>query len=78
MNKIVQYDKDHSIEARPDHLKTGKWTTKIYIHRKEGSNTVMTEYSAANQFDTEEEAVKYCFLFGKKIIEGDIQPEKIG
>lgn len=77
MNKIFTY-RDHDIEARLDHLKTGKWTTKIYIYSNEGENTVTTEYFAANQFDTEEEAVKHCFLFGKKIIGGKIHPKKIG
>lgn len=65
------------IVACPHKLaEANKWSTDIEIWKQGSGGSKVTPASAANTFDTEEEAVKYCFLFGNKIIDGDIVLKK--
>ena len=55
--------------ARPLHLAdSGKWTTLVNIRRQQNVRQV----GASNTFDTELEAIVYCFEFGRKVIDGEI------
>ncbi len=51
---------------------TKKWSTDIEIWERGSGGSKVTPYSAANTFDTEEEAINHCFLYGKKVIDGDV------
>ena len=47
-----------------------KWTLEIYISRDTGAEIRERHFSAANTFDTEDEAIRHCIDFGMKIIDG--------
>ncbi|MDP8211664.1 MAG: helix-turn-helix domain-containing protein [Candidatus Zapsychrus exili] len=68
----VRYE-DFEIEASPYQLADSKkWTININIWKFSSDGAKCTPYSAKNTYDTKEEAMKNCFIFGKKIIDGEI------
>jgi hypothetical protein len=63
--------KGYIIKAKPYQLAKDKsWTININIERHTGSAVTVRNFSAANTFPTEEEAIQHCFIFGKQIIDG--------
>ncbi len=73
----VRIYKGRTIEAKQQHLKTGKWTTRVRIFVHGGYEVTATDYFAKDEWDTEEKAIRYCILFGKQIIDGKVHPEPI-
>lgn len=72
-NNRVKYQ-DYLIVAHPFQLKEREeWTLDIEIEHHFGSGVKCCSFSAGNTFKTKEEAMKHCFLFGKKIIDGEIK-----
>ncbi len=68
----VEY-KGYVIEANPDELADGgRWTTNITIERHDGEGVMADPFSAANTFDTKEEATAHCINFGRQIIDGQV------
>ena len=67
MNKIAEYE-SFEVTARPQLLKDGRWTTEVHIRR----NNVVRPYFASNTWETEDAAIKGCFEFGRRIIDGEI------
>ena len=51
---------------------SGKWTLEIYISRDTGAEIRERpfSFSAANTFDTEDEAILLCINLGMRIIDG--------
>ena len=47
-----------------------RYSLDITIAREAGGKRHMKKFSAANTFDTEEEAIAHCFEFGRRIIDG--------
>jgi hypothetical protein len=59
------------IKALPQKLtESGKWTTDIHIMKDYRSHVMDKGFSAANQWDSEKEAIDHCFDFGMKIVDG--------
>jgi len=68
----VRY-KGLEIEASPYQLADSKkWTVQVNIWEHTGNGSKFTPYHASNTFESKEEAMKYSFIFGKKIIDGEI------
>ena len=66
--------KGYIIKAIPYQLAKDKsWTININIERHTGSAVTVRNFSAANTFLTEEEAIKHCFNLGMKIIDGKVE-----
>ncbi len=58
--------------AAPHNLAaSGRWTVNITIERHRGDRVLDKHFSAADAFDTRNEAVHHCFQFGKRIIDGE-------
>lgn len=65
--------KGFEIEAKPDQLvESQSWKIRISIFRYKGNKVTEKPFEASNTFETEEEAKKFCFDFGMKIIDGQI------
>lgn len=67
---IIQY-KGYEIHAVPNRLAdSGLWQIAIQIlkHREQG--TKIRPFSAADSYETREEAVRNCFQFARQIIDG--------
>lgn len=65
--------KDFEIEASPYQLADSKkWTININMWKHSLEGSVCTPYNAKNTYDSKDEAMKNCFIFGKKIIDGEI------
>lgn len=61
------------IDARPHQLADdGRWTINIEIERHHGDGIESTAYSAANTFETKEEAIGHGLNFGRQIIDGKV------
>ena len=70
---MIEYN-GYEIEASPYQLAdSGSWTTNINIWKHKGAQSVLRNFSASNVYPTKEEAVKHCFDFGMKIIDGKIE-----
>ena len=68
----IQY-KDFIIQATPYQLAdSGKWAMQVYIRRDTGDSVRSRPFSAANTFDTKDEATVHCINFGKQIIDGQV------
>jgi hypothetical protein len=68
----VQY-KEYIINAAPYQLQgTLKWDTNLTIEKHSGSGVKMRHFTANNTFDTFEEAIKHCHIFGQQIIDGKV------
>jgi len=66
-NKVIYHGCE--IQAQSRQLDTGTWTLNIEITHHYGSGVKCQQFSASNTYQTREEAVKHCFLFGKKMID---------
>lgn len=63
--------KDFEIEAVPYQLaESKKWTTNINIWKHKGYKSISRNFYANSVYETKEEAIKYCFILGKEIIDG--------
>lgn len=61
------------IDARPHQLADdGRWTVNIEIERHHSDGIESRGYSAANTFETKEEAIGHCLNFGRQIIDGKV------
>ena len=61
------------IDARPHQLvDDGRWSLAISIERHHGDGDTVLSYSAADTFETKEEAIDYCLNFGRQIIDGKV------
>jgi len=70
--KRIQY-KDYVINASPFQLKeTLKWDTNLSIEKHSGVGVKMRQFTASNTFNSLEEAIKHCHMFGQQIIDGKI------
>jgi len=66
----IEY-KGYRINAYPQQLaETDKWTISIIVEAHHGSHTNTRNFSASNVLVSREEAVKHCFEFGRRIIDG--------
>jgi hypothetical protein len=66
----------YEIVAQPHQLAhDGTWSLNIKIREHLKSGIKSRHYSTNNKFATQEEALERCFLYGKKIIDGDIKPD---
>jgi hypothetical protein len=70
MSEEVQY-KGFVIEADPELLETGRWSTFVEIHRHSGSRVSSRVFRESPIYETREEAVIGCQEFGKRIIDGE-------
>jgi hypothetical protein len=68
----VQY-KGHVIQARPFQLAdSGRWSLDITIERDTGDEVIVRPFSASNEFENRDEAVRHCINFGRQIIDGEV------
>ena len=70
MSEEGQY-KGFVIEADPELLETGRWSTFVEIHRHSGSRVSSRVFRESPTYETREEAVTGCLEFGKRIIDGE-------
>ena len=70
MSDDVRY-KGFIIEADPEFLETGQWSTFVEIHRHSGSRVSSRVFREYPTYKTREEAVTGCLEFGKRIIDGE-------
>lgn len=71
---IIQY-KGYDIQAAPRKLADGgRWEINIAILKHAESETKIRNFYSADAYDTEEEAVRNCFQFGRQIIDGQSSP----
>jgi len=70
---IIEYN-GYEIQASPYQLaESGNWRVNIHIQKHKGFEVISRNFSSTNSFPTREEAVKHCFDFGMKIIDGKIE-----
>ena len=61
------------IHARPQQLaRDGRWSTNLQIWRDDGRALTLVPYSAANTYDSKEEATWHSLNFGRQIIDGEV------
>ena len=66
--------KGYVIDAAPYKLAESKgWSINIYIRHDTGDAINTKNFSAANIFATQEEAIQHCIDFGRRIIDGEIE-----
>jgi hypothetical protein len=70
MSEEVQY-KGFIIEADPELLDTGEWSTFVEIHRHSGSRVSSRVFREYPTYKTREKAIIDCLEFGKRIIDGE-------
>ena len=58
------------IEASPDPLIGGRWSTKVIIRKYRGDSITQRPFSTDNIWDSEIDAVNHSFNFGKQIVDG--------
>ena len=58
------------INPAPLPLAEGGWNLQVYIEKHRDSDVTMRQFSAGNIYETEQEAIKNCLIFGKQIIDG--------
>lgn len=58
------------IEAAPDPLKDGRWSTKVIIWKFQGDSLTQKPFSANNIWNSEIDAINHSFNFGKLIVDG--------
>ena len=65
--------KGYIIEAEPRQLAdSSRWTLNIVIERHEGGKVNTMPFSAADTFETRDEAMQHCVHFGHQIVDGKI------
>ncbi len=69
--EIKEYKK-HVIEADPQRIEPKVWKTYIVISRQRGGDPNLRPFEDDSTFDNRLDAIRYCFDFGKKIIDGDV------
>lgn len=64
--------KGFEISPAPGQLESGQWSLYVVItkHHDSRGETLECPYSAANTFDTREEAERAALEFGMKVIDG--------
>ncbi len=70
MEKRVLY-KGCVIEARPEHLRSGQWSTALEIDRDTRGAVTVKPYRAGNLWPTEKEAIMASIELGRRIIDGE-------
>ena len=70
MSEEVQY-KGFVIEADPELLESGRWSTFVEIHRHSGSRVSSRVFREYATYETQEGAVTGCLEFGKRVIDGE-------
>ncbi len=71
MSDRLEY-KGFVICAAPHKLADGeRWKIHTNIERHTGDGVLIRPFSAANAFDTRDEAVRHCLQFGRRIIYGE-------
>lgn len=70
MTDEIEY-KGFIIEADPELLETGRWSTFVEIHRRSGSRVSSRVFRESPIYETREDAVADCLEFGKRIIDGE-------
>ena len=61
----------YEIRAMPNQLADSKeWTVNISILKHRSDQVASRQFSASNTFTSRNEAVEYCFSFGRQIIDG--------
>jgi len=65
--------KGFEIQAAPSRLRSREWTVKIHISIERDGNTLTRSCDALGSFPTQEEATRYCFDFGKQVIDGQVK-----
>ena len=69
----IEY-KGYIIHATPYQLaEDKKWSINLHIERHTGPDVADRNFSAANTFPTESEAIQHCFRFGKQIIDEKVK-----
>jgi hypothetical protein len=70
MNDRLEYG-GFIILALPYQLEDdNRWTLNIRIEIHTGDRVVSRSFSTIDTFETRDEAVSYCFQFGRRIIDG--------
>ncbi len=65
-------NKGVDISAGPHKLADGEcWKIHTNIERHTGGGVLIRPFSAADAFDTRDEAVRHCLQFGRRIIDGE-------
>jgi len=64
--------KSFIIEAAPE-LHDGKWSTNIYIRINHPEGPSGRNFSTNNTHTRREDAVAYCFQFGRDVIDGKVE-----
>lgn len=68
------YYKGYVISAAPYQLaETGKWAIKVNIEKHTATGVKSRPFIASNTFDTKEEAVEQCLIYGQNIIDGGVK-----
>tara|TARA_B100001964_G_C14050781_1_gene516929 strand:- start:49 stop:339 length:291 start_codon:yes stop_codon:yes gene_type:complete len=63
-------EEGYGIKPAPDYLQDlERWSLNLYIIRDEGQDRLEENFSAADTYETKEEAVKHCYNLGRKIID---------
>jgi hypothetical protein len=61
----------YEIKAEPHQLvDSGEWTIEIVILKHRGDQVASRQFSASSIFNSRDEAVKHCFVYGRQVIEG--------
>lgn len=69
MDKMIY--NGYEIRAVPHQLAdSGEWTVNIVILMHRSDKVTSRQFSTSNTFKTRQEAIKYCFAFGRQIIDG--------
>jgi hypothetical protein len=71
MERSMDY-RGYQVTAKPKQLKAGSWTVEIDIARQFAGKVLVNQFSAANTFPTEAEAITYSLDFGQRIIDGKV------
>ena len=68
--------KGYTIEARPDHLRTGEWMVLVHIVHDFGSHLKVKPFMPKEdvRYGSQAEAIDACFVFGAWLIDN----EKVG
>jgi hypothetical protein len=71
MQKFLSY-KGYLIKASSKKIaESEKWVSELCIGKSFESQVPAREFSSANQWDSEQEAIDNCVMFGKQIVDGE-------
>ena len=66
---------DYEIEPQPSRAPdSNEWTVSVKLWRNHHGELSSQLVSMSNKFASREDAVRHGFVFGQKVIDGDIQP----